>query len=45
MQVLQFFSDQLARDTVSTIVNNVHHGAPAVREEAASFMLTVQGNM
>jgi hypothetical protein len=28
MHVLKYFSDQLARDTVSTIVNNVHHGAP-----------------
>jgi hypothetical protein len=41
IQILSMFRDKLARDTVSTIVNNMHHGSLLVREEAAKFMLEV----
>ena len=38
---MSMFRDKLASDTVSTIVNNMHHGSLFVREEAAKFMLEV----
>lgn len=31
----------MTSDTVSTIVNNMHHGSLLVRDEAAKFMLEV----
>jgi rRNA processing protein Krr1/Pno1 len=35
IQIMGQFKGKLARDTVSTIINNVHHGVAAVRDEAA----------
>jgi hypothetical protein len=32
---MSHFKGKLAKDSISTIINNVHHGAAPVREEAA----------
>lgn len=34
-QIMTQFKGKLAKDSINTIVNNVHHGAASVRDEAA----------
>lgn len=45
IQILACFPTKLAKESISTIVNNLHHGAQVVREEAANFLLTVCGDL
>jgi hypothetical protein len=39
IQIASNFASQLAAESVSMIVNNMHNGSQAVREEAARFMI------
>lgn len=39
IQVLALFKDKLAKDSHNIVVNNMHHGAAPIREEAANFLL------
>ncbi len=44
IQILACFPNKLAKESVTTIVSNLHHGSQAVREEAATFLLSVCGD-
>ncbi len=44
IQILSCFPNNLAKESITTIVSNLHHGSALVREEAATFLLSVCGD-